>query len=94
MRHAVGDAGIPGIGIDRSAGECLEGGGADEAGGGLGHDHLHRGAAPLQFTGQFAGLEGGHAAGHAEQEVPPAQFAGVGRSGQRVCGDQRGRGNR
>ena len=39
--------------------ERLEGHGADELGGGLGHDHAHVHAGLLQAAQQFGGLVGG-----------------------------------
>src|SRR5690606_16786050 len=66
---------IPERGPHRLARERLEGGGADEAGRGLGHGHPHARAGVAQAADQVRGLVGRDPAADAEQDAFALELA-------------------
>ena len=62
MRHVVGYAGIPDIGIHVPAAECLKGNGGNETGGRFGHDDVEHGTLILCTAQQFGRFVAGYAA--------------------------------
>ena len=69
VRHVVGDAAVPLVGIDRAARERLEGHWRHEVRGAFGHHHLYVGAGLAKQTYQLRGLVGRDAAGDAEYDA-------------------------
>jgi hypothetical protein len=66
-------AGMPEVGVDRSARQRLKGQGGDEASRRLGHHHVHFRPHLGQVAGQGADFVDGDAAGDAQENALPAQ---------------------
>ncbi len=68
VRHVVGDAGIPHVGVDRLARQRLEGRRRHHASCRFGHDHLHVDAMALQVARELRRLVSGDASGDTQDD--------------------------